>query len=71
VAVGGEVPVATTDDADHAPAADPQNAPAAIDPAGQTEQDGPLDADQIMGHASNQLLLETIVSARAVGKVRW
>lgn len=63
VAVGGEIPIATPDDLEHGP----DN----IAPAGQPDQEGPLDADQIMGQASNQLLLETIVSARAVGKVRW
>lgn len=63
VAVGAEVPLAASDDLEHAPAD--------AEPVGQPDPESPLDADQIMGSASNQLLLETIVSARAVGKVRW
>lgn len=59
VEIAGEVPAEQTDDADD---------PAAT---GHTDPDEPLDAEKIMGVAGHQLLLETIVSARAVGKVKW
>lgn len=59
VEIAGEVPAEQTENADESAGAD------------KPETDGPLDAEKLMGRSSNQLLLETIVSARAVGKVKW